>query len=154
MRLFYKIVLFLLIGNFCYSQSPYIVKELSEKIVLDGKLDENIWKNAEEITDFWQAFPADSIKAKYQTKIFLAYDKNNLYLAARMVSPGNNYVTPSFKRDYRAGGNDNISFVFDTFNDHTNGFLFGCNPYGVTRESLIYNGGTNNSFFNMSWDNK
>lgn len=154
MTSFYKTILFTLVTFISFSQSPYIVKELNEKIVLDGKLDENIWKNAEEITDFWQAFPADSIKAKYQTKIYLAHDKTNLYLAARMLSPGNNYVIPSFKRDYRAGGNDNISFVFDTFNDHTNGFLFGCNPYGVTRESLIYNGGTSNSFFNMSWDNK
>lgn len=154
MAKFYKTALFLLISSFSFSQNPYMIKEISEKINLDGKLSESIWKNAEEITNFWQSFPSDTTLAKYQTKIYLAYDKQNIYLAARMLTPGNKYVIPSFKRDYRAGGNDNISFVFDTFNDHTNGFLFGCNPYGVTREALIYNGGTDNSYFNMSWDNK
>jgi Domain of unknown function (DUF5916) len=154
MTSFYKIVLFVFISSISLAQSPYIIKELNEKITLDGNLNEAVWKNAQEITNFWQNFPTDTLLAKYQTKIYLTYDKSNVYLAARMLTPGNNYVIPSFKRDYRAGGNDNISFVFDTFNDHTNGFLFGCNPYGVTRESLIYNGGTDNSFFNMSWDNK
>lgn len=152
-KLFPIILLFSLsFTSFC--QSPYLIQELKEKITLDGKLDETTWKQTQAITNFWQAFPTDTIQAKYQTIIYLAYDKTTLYLAARMLTPGNRYVTPSFKRDYRAGGNDNISFVFDTFNDHTNGFLFGCNPYGVTREALIYNGGVDNSFFNMSWDNK
>jgi hypothetical protein len=30
-----------------------------------------------------------------------------------MTTPGDKYVIPSLKRDYRAGNNDNISLIFD-----------------------------------------
>lgn len=133
---------------------PLLVKNTSEKIKLDGVLDEQAWQNAEKLPTFWQFFPKDSVKAKYQTEILLTYDEKNVYIGAKMYSPGNAYVTPSFRRDFRAGGNDNVSFLFDTFNDKTNSFLFGMNPFGVMREALLYNGGTANEYFNMYWDNK
>jgi Domain of unknown function (DUF5916) len=133
---------------------PLLVKNTSEKIKLDGVLDEQAWQNAEKLPTFWQFFPKDSVKAKYQTEILLTYDEKNVYIGAKMYSPGNAYVTPSFRRDFRAGGNDNVSFLFDTFNDKTNSFLFGMNPFGVMREALLYNGGTANEYFNMFWDNK
>ncbi|MCU0342079.1 MAG: DUF5916 domain-containing protein [Spirosomaceae bacterium] len=47
-----------------------------------------------------------------------------------------------------------MSFVFDTFNDRTNGFLFGMNPLGVMREALLFNGAVDNAFFSEFWDNK
>ena len=136
------------------AQQSSTVKFITEKIKLDGVLDEQAWQNAEQLPAFWQFFPKDSVKAKYQTEIMLAYDDKNVYIGAKLYSPGNDYVTPSFRRDFRAGGNDNVSFLFDTFNDKTNSFLFGMNPYGVMREALLYNGGTANEYFNMYWDNK
>lgn len=136
------------------AQQVPTVKFITEKIKLDGVLDEQAWQTAEKMPSFWEFFPKDSIKAKYQTEILLAYDEKNIYIGAKLYSPGNNYVTPSFRRDFRAGGNDNVSFLFDTFNDKTNSFLFGMNPYGVMREALLYNGGTANEYFNMYWDNK
>ncbi len=154
MRNFYIFSLIVFFGLKSIAQNPYQIKELTEKINLDGKLDELIWKTTEPLTGFWQAFPTDTSKAINQTYIYLRYDSKNVYLAANMQTSGNKYIIPSFKRDFRAGGNDNITFCFDTFADNTNSFVFGCNPYGVIREALISNGGTDNSFFNMSWDNK
>ena len=133
---------------------PLLVKYISEKIKLDGVLDENAWQSAEKLPSFWEFFPRDSVKAKYQTEIMLTYDDKNIYIGAKHYSSGNNYVTPSFRRDFRAGGNDNVSYLFDTFNDKTNSFLFGMNPFGVMREALLYNGGTANEYFNLYWDNK
>ena len=44
---------------------------------------------------------------------------------------------------------------FDTFNDGTNAFIFGINPYGVQREGLLSNGGQDfRRDWNSSWDNK
>lgn len=149
--------LFIFQENFAQTSpenTPLLVKNTSEKIKIDGVLDEQAWGKAEKLPAFWQFFPKDSVKAKFQTEILLTYDEKNIYIGAKMYSPGNAYVTPSFRRDFRAGGNDNVSFLFDTFNDKTNSFLFGMNPYGVMREALLYNGGTANEYFNMYWDNK
>ncbi len=152
-RLLLLFISFLFLLQTQAQQAP-TVKFITEKIKLDGALDEQAWQTAEKMPSFWEFFPKDSIKAKYQTEILLAYDEKNIYIGAKLYSPGNNYVTPSFRRDFRAGGNDNVSFLFDTFNDKTNSFLFGMNPYGVMREALLYNGGTANEYFNMYWDNK
>jgi hypothetical protein len=135
-------------------QPPFTIKHIQEKITIDGKLDENIWTNGPTTSKFWQYFPSDSMVSKYQTEIFMAYDDAYIYVAAKCYSNSNKFVIPSYRRDYRAGGNDNVTFVFDTFSDNTNAFVFGMNPYGVMREALISNGGTDNTTFNTFWDNK
>ncbi|MFN4145672.1 MAG: DUF5916 domain-containing protein [Runella sp.] len=148
------ILLLLFLPTFVVAQAPYKVKYTTEKIKLDGVLDEAVWQNAETLSDFWQWFPTDSLKAQYQTEIKIAFDEKNIYVSAKCYVLAKNFVILSYRRDYRAGGNDNISFVFDTFNDQTNGFLFGLNPLGVMREALLFNGAVDNSFFSEFWDNK
>jgi hypothetical protein len=155
MKYFSLFLLFLLNCNFeSFGQTKYIIKFINEEIVLDGKLEEEIWKKSDKISGFKQYFPNDTLKATYDTEIILLYDQKNLYLGAKMYSKDKNYIIPSFRRDFRAGGNDNVTFCFDTFDDHTNGFMFGTNPLGVMREGLMFNGGIDASFLNMFWDNK
>jgi Domain of unknown function (DUF5916) len=137
-----------------YAKEPFTIKFINEKIKIDGLLDEKIWQTQPSTGDFWQYFPTDTLKAKYPTELYFAYDDVNLYVAAKCKTIGKNYVVTSNRRDYRAGGNDNISLIFDTFNDKTNAFLFGMNPIGVMREALIFNGGAERDFFNTFWDNK
>ena len=136
------------------ANKSFTVRYITEEIIPDGELRENIWKTAESAQNFQQYFPTDSILAAQETEIKMLYDDKNLYLGLKMKTLGKNYITPSLRRDFRAGGNDNISLLFDTFNDGTNAFLFGINPYGVRREALITNGGASNSDFTTSWDVK
>ena len=126
----------------------------AEGITLDGKVDELEWQHGQPASDFWETFPADTSRATYPTDIYFGFDDENLYVAAICRTPGNDFVIPSLRRDYRAGGNDNITFLFDTFRDKTNATVFGMNPYGVTREALIYNGGESGDDFREEWDNK
>ena len=81
-------------------------------------------------------------------------DDENLYVGIKCYGVGNDWLVPSLKRDYRAGGNDNITLVFDSFDDNTNGIFFGINPEGVIREGVITNGGNQFNDFSGSWDNK
>lgn len=142
------------ISTLVFSQKQFTVKYITEKIELDGNLSEEVWGQAGAADDFWQFFPTDSVKAGQKTIIKFLYDDKNLYVAIQVFSSGNDYVVPSLQRDFRAGGSDNISLVFDTFNDGTTAFLFGTNPYGVQREALISNGGADTSGFSTAWDMK
>jgi hypothetical protein len=130
--------------------------KLKEPIVLDGVLDEAIWQDTEGWNgDFMQYFPSDTSLSSYPSRVKVAFDDANLYLAAIMENTGpRKYVSTSLRRDYRGEQNDGISFVFDTFNDGTNAFQFGVNPYGVQREALLANGGSRSSDLNLAWDNK
>lgn len=130
------------------------VVSTSEKVKIDGVLDEAVWKDAMGAKDFWQYFPDDTSLAEAQTEIYLASDDQFLYVGFICYAISDNYVVPSLRRDYRAGGSDNITLLFDTFNDKTNAFVFGLNPMGVRREALIANGGASFEDFSDSWDNK
>lgn len=133
----------------------FTVKHISNDVVIDGILDESFWENAESAHDFQQYFPSDSVLAEQPTEIKMVVDNTTLYIGITIWSIGNDWVTPSLKRDYRAGSSDNISLMFDTFNDGTNAFLFGINPYGVRREILISGGGQDfRRGFNTAWDVK
>ncbi len=146
---------FLITCTICFTQSKSIsVKHISEKINIDGALTEDAWNLVKPATNFWQYFPTDTLQAESQTEIKFLYDDKTLFVGIKVFAPGNDYVVPSLRRDFRAGGSDNITLMFDTFNDGTNAFLFGTNPEGVRREALVSGGGTELRGFTTSWDTK
>jgi len=122
--------------------------------IIDGALDEEMWSELPAAKDFWQYFPTDSLQAQGQTEIYISADDEQLYVGIKCYGAGDDWIVSSLRRDYRAGGSDNITLIFDTFNDKTNAVFFGINPEGVIREGLIANGGNNRSDFSESWDNK
>lgn len=130
--------------------------KLQEPITLDGILDEPIWIDSKGWNgNFRQYFPSDTSKSHVSTRVKVAFDESNLYIAAVMENNGpRNYVSTSLRRDFRGEQNDAIVFVLDTFNDKTNAFQFGVNPYGVQREGLVSNGGTRSEDLSLAWDNK
>ena len=121
---------------------------------LDGILDEPFWQRGTPAADFWDNFPSDSTRSEYPTTIYFASDGISLFVGAICEAPGDEYVIPSLRRDYRAGGNDNLTFVFDPFRTGRNALVFGMNPAGVNREALISNGGESGGDFEEAWDNK
>lgn len=140
-----------------YSQDkPYLfAKKTTEVIKVDGIADEMIWQEAMPAKDFYQYFPNDTSAAEGKTEIFVTYDDKNVYLLAKCHDGlEGEYQTPSLRRDFRGGGNDGIAFLIDTYQDNTNAFIFGINPFGVLREGLISNGGSGRDSYSLSWDNK
>ena len=135
-------------------QKKFTVKYIDTPIKIDAVLDETAWALAEPAKDFWQYFPTDDKQAKQQTEIRMLFDDMTLYVGVKVYASGKKYIIPSLRRDFRASGNDNISLIFDTFNDGNNAFFFGSNPYGVLREALISGGGITTGGFDTSWDTK
>ncbi len=131
------------------------IKRTVEAIVIDGKGEEEAWKSADVASGFNQYFPFDTSRAEAQTEIRMTYDDNFVYILAKMQEEKEGeYVTPSLRRDFRGSANDGVSIVIDPFQDNINAFMFGINPFGVQREALISNGGSERGSFDLSWDNK
>ncbi len=131
----------------------FVVKKIDEIITLDGVLDEDVWLNHKGADGFWQYFPIDTVRSGTSTDIKMAYDDKNLYIAVKCESIGDQFIVNDLKRDYRAGGNDNITLMFDSFYDGTNCVFFGTNHLGVKREGLIVEGGQEIRNFSGAWDN-
>jgi hypothetical protein len=126
------------------------IKRTSEKIKIDGILDENTWKIAEKTPPFRQQFPYDTSKAIQQTIARVTFDDEFIYYSFVVDQP-RKYAVLSLKRDFPSGGGtDLVVFNIDTFRDKQNGFHFAVNPYGVQREALISNG----NIVSNDWDNK
>lgn len=122
-------------------------------MTVDGELTEAIWQTAEKTGDFWQNFPNDTSKAIVRTEVMVAYDENNLYIAAICYdSIPHKYVIQSLRRDFSYPVSDAFVATIDPFSDQQNGFSFALNPYGVQREGLVSNGG--GMGVTTIWDNK
>lgn len=150
----FPLLFFCFIGYAQVTKKSVTVKYITEEITLDAVLDEDAWSKAEPATDFFQYFPSDTVQAINQTEIRFLFDDKNLYVGIKVNAKGKDYIVPSLRRDFRAGGSDNITLMFDTFNDGTNAFIFGSNPYGVRREILLSGGGNDLRGFVGAWDAK
>lgn len=120
-------------------------------ITVDGVLDEQAWKDAEKVSDFYMVLPMDTSKAKVRTDVQMTYDHDRIYLAATCYTsePGR-YMVESMRRDFAFQKNDNFLVFIDPFEDQTNGFSFGVNAAGAQWDGLMYEGGK----VDLSWDNK
>lgn len=126
----------------------------TEEIKIDGLATEKSWKqNTSIASDFYQNFPYDTSYAITQTEVKVLQDEENIYVFAICYdSTDADYVVQSLKRDWSYPRSDAFVVSFEPFNDYTNGFSFGVNPYGAQREGLIENGG--NFGVSTAWDNK
>ncbi len=141
--------------SFTVQSQQLTIKRAAGQILLDGEMAEPDWGAADVADKFMQYFPYDTALAIAPTKVRMTYNDEFLYVFAKMLNnEPRKYVTPSLRRDFRGEANDGISIVLDTYQDKTNAFLFGVNPFGVQREGLISNGGSSGDDFSLNWDNK
>ena len=49
--------------------------------VIDGRLDDEVWKQAAVLRDLIQTSPADNVAASKPTEVYLGYDEKNFYVA-------------------------------------------------------------------------
>lgn len=150
-------ILFILSLSFVFnytSAQNIQFKRVSTPIEIDGVIDAE-WATADSAIHWMQYFPFDSSLAVNQSVAKVLFDDKNIYILGVMYSEKKEkeYVTPSLRRDFRGAANDNFTVIFDTFQDRTNAFTFGINPFGVQREGLVVNGGTGESSFSLDWDN-
>lgn len=107
---------------------------------LDGVLDDEIWQMATVLNDVHQFSPVDQGVPSEQTVVYIAYDEQYFYLAARLLDSNPDAIV---SRQLVQGGNfnsdDAFEFVLDTFNSGRTGYSFQVNPNGIRREGVFEN---------------
>ncbi len=127
---------------------------VSEKITVDGQLNERCWQSSSVATDFWLQAPVDGERAAQKTEVRVAYDKRYVYIAATCWD-SEDYVIQTLKRD-NYGQSDEFAVVLDPMCAQTNGNAFSVNARGAQTESLISPSGSGLAAngIDASWDNK
>ena len=127
---------------------------IEKPLELDGRLDEAIYQIVPGVSDFIQQEPREGQPATEQTEVWIFFDDENLYVAARCWDSSNpdRWVVNELQRDGEVTANENISIQLDTFYDRRNGFYFQTSPASPLRDQLFTDEGNRNDSWNTIWD--
>ena len=105
--------------------------------VLDGVLDDEVWRTAAHLTEFTQQSPIEGAAGTEATDVYIAYDSDNIYFGLHA-----HYEDPSIMRANRverdrASMDDLLTIYFDTFLDQQRGYDFDVNGYGVQGDGIM-----------------
>ena len=105
---------------------------INERLSLDGALSDAVYRRVSPRAGFVQQEPNEGAPATERTEAWILYDDENIYVAARLYeSEPSRRVMSDMRRDAsNMYNNDHLAVIFDTFNDHRNGFGFSTNRIG------------------------
>jgi hypothetical protein len=144
--------IFILLNSYSFTQNKTATAiRVDSPPIIDGHLNDEVWKHAIPITDLVQSEPIPGAAPSFKTEIRILYDDDNLYVSFMCYDPEpEKIVARELKLDGRWSGDDNVAIVFDTFKDNRNGYWFGTNPLGMRNDALITSG-KDFSGFNEEW---
>jgi hypothetical protein len=117
------------------------IPKVSQRPVLDGKLDDQTWAEAAKLTDFVEYEPNDMVRAREKSIAYVAYDAQYLFLGFRAFEsrPGQVRATV-FPRERGGDGDDRVTFLLDTFLDKRRALEFRSNPFGIQTDAIKVEG--------------
>ena len=119
-----------------------------ERIVVDGHLDEEVWKRAVPARDFVQQDPDNGKPATEPTEVRILFTNTALYMGVTAYdSEPEKWLGYSRRRDDFLSSDDRFMWNIDTFNNQQTGYFFEMNPSGLMGDALR---GAN--FNNRQWD--
>jgi hypothetical protein len=108
--------------------------------VIDGVLDEDVWQLAPQLEDLHEVQPTEYAAASERTVVYLLYDKDAIYIGARLYDSDPSAITARILRQGdELFGDDWFSVLLDPFHDRRSGYRFLTNPNGLRQEGLFQN---------------
>ena len=114
----------------------YTVQKISEKIFIDGVLDEISWRSAVKIPLKYETFPGNNTPAPVSTQCLLAFDETNLYFAFVATDPNPENIRAYITDRDNIQGQDRVAIYLDTFNDARRAFDFTVTALGVQFDGI------------------
>jgi hypothetical protein len=118
---------------------PLRIPRFDKAPVIDGKLDDEVWKQAVVLKDFYQTSPGDNIAPSKPTEVMIGYDSRYLYFAFHCFDEPDKVRGTVAKRD-NIFGEDNVRVFLDTFNDQRRAYVVGFNPLGIQADGIYTEG--------------
>src|SRR5215217_8410148 len=119
--------------------NPAAINLLTTPPVIDGNLDDEIWKSATVLKDFYQTSPGDNIPPSRPTEVLLGYDSKFLYIAFHAFDEPERVRATVAKRD-DIFNDDYVGIYLDTYNDQRKAYELFFNPLGVQADGIFAEG--------------
>ncbi len=127
---------------------PMQAVRLTAPVTVDGRLDEAVWQGPPAATRLLQSDPAEGAAATESTWVWVAWDDEALYVAARMFDSCPDSIIGQLVRRDVSTPSDRFMVFVDPFRDKRSGYYFAVNVAGVLYDGTLFNDGWDES----SWD--
>jgi hypothetical protein len=116
--------------------------------IIDGHLDEEVWKSGEPFTGFIQRELNEGQPSTERTEVRILTDGEALYVGAWLFDREPQNIVPGEKiRDATLTNSDYFGFILDTYLDRQNGFIFSTTPAGVEYDAQVVKEGEGGGVF-------
>lgn len=145
-------------GPSLFSQAPapkqLPAKRTTAAIRIDGKLEEEVWKEGPLANNFveWRPNFGAVEERETRTEIRLLYDNTAVYVAGYCHERTADSVSKELVGRDRIGVNDYVGVIFDTYLDKINGVGFYITPLGEQYDAKYSNTQGEDDSWNAVWD--
>ena len=114
-------------------------KRTTQKIKIDGLIDDAAWKDAPAALDYTEFRPTPFRKEDpaNRTEVYMLYDDEGIYLGGYCHEKTKDSISTELRGRDGFGNNDFIGFIFDTYNDKINGFEYFITPLGEQMDAKM-----------------
>ncbi len=133
-------------------QKTVQIARTTARPVIDGALDDAAWATAARIDNFHQVNPVEYAEPSERTEIYLLYDDDALYVAARIYTPPGEITANIMRQGASITQEDTLFVTLDPFNTQRGGYFFGLNAHGVRFDGLYRNVSEYYSDWDSIWD--
>ena len=120
-------------------KEPVRIPQFTAPPVIDGVLNDEVWKSAAVFGDFLQTHPGDNVAPTHPTEFMMAYDSKNLYMAYKIKQDRSTVRATVARRD-NIFNDDYVLVYIDTFNDQRQAYVIFFNPLGIQADGTYTEG--------------
>jgi len=150
-QLLLKTLIFSVLITFTtYSQKKVLqAKPTTENVIIDGKINEEIWDSAAVATNFIMFEPDNGkpISTEKKTEVKIVYDNDAIYVSALLYDNEPDKIQKELTNRVVFGVSDHFAVYINGFNDGQQDFRFFVSAAGVQMDCLA-----TEDFEDFSWD--
>jgi len=120
-------------------------------IAIDGVLSESVWQLAG-TSGFTQTDPLDGQPETERTTVWIAFDRDFLYVAARLADKNPGAIVSRLGRRDEDVASDRFGFGIDPYYDKRSGYFFVVNPAGGIMDGTLFNDEEKDTTWDGIWD--
>jgi hypothetical protein len=138
------------------SHKNLAAKRTTAVIKIDGVLDEAAWKDASAALGYteFRPTPFRIEDPANRTEVYIMYNDEGIYIGGYCHERTKDSIAAELNGRDGFGNNDFIGFIFDTYNDHINGFEYFITPLGEQMDAKVSpnsNGNSEDFTWNAVW---
>src|SRR5688500_7589196 len=110
------------------------IPRIDSAVVIDGKLDDAVWRSAAKLKGFSQYQPVDGRAAEEPTEVLVFYSPEAIHFGIRATEIHGSVVRATRANRDDIASEDHVQILLDTDNGRQIAFLFGVNALGVQQD--------------------